>query len=88
MIPLTFPRLAGNWICSAVCAVGGVGKPARIEQTSAGLRFINESGRASSGQFDGPQAVIALQWDNLRADVKDDAKALHWHNGTIWRRAP
>jgi hypothetical protein len=82
-----FIDLTGTYECLEHCPAGGEGKFAKIEQSGDLITYINEGGGKATGRFVERNAVVAVEWGNLRATVSDDASELRWTNGTIWRRA-
>lgn len=87
-IAMVYPTLGGTYVCERVCAAGGIGKIASVTQQANTLVFTNEFGSRSSGYFESQLVVVAKDWGNLRATVKNDGNGnweLNWANGTVWR---
>jgi subtilisin family serine protease/subtilisin-like proprotein convertase family protein len=69
--------LTGTW--------GANGRASSIVQTGTNLRFTNENGSSSNGQFTTSHRVFASNW-NLSGTL--DGTAVRWDNGSTWWQVP
>lgn len=75
----------GTW-----CAQGDPSKQASIASSFPGpfLNLTNESGSTSYGRLQGPNQIVAPQWDFVVGTLSPDGSQINWSNGTMWARCP
>jgi hypothetical protein len=78
----------GTW-----CAQGDPAKQASIATSGPGmhgafLTLTNENGDTSPGNLQGPNQIVAPQWQFVVGTLGSDGSQINWSNGTMWARCP
>lgn len=76
----------GTW-----CAQGDPSKQTSIATGGSSAPFLNltnESGSTSYGQLQGPNRIIAPEWQFVVGTLSRDGSQINWSNGTMWMRCP
>jgi hypothetical protein len=74
--------LDGTWYAN-----GDPSRSCSISQQYGALNFVNETGTAASGHFDGPSHIVALwQGTMIGGTISPDGSRINWDNGTFWTR--
>jgi hypothetical protein len=74
--------LDGTWY-----AGGDPSRSCSIAQQFGALTFMNESGVSASGNYDGPNHIVAV-WNGktIGGTISPDGSRINWDNGTFWSR--
>lgn len=75
----------------AWCAQGDPAKHASISSNGPGnsgafLNLTNENGDTSIGNLQGPNRIVAPQWQFVTGTLTNDGSQINWSNGTFWAR--